>query len=254
MQHSTHHTMLTPPPGPIEKGATDGQGLFCRELVKALKAGVAAPRSGRTATGLSSKTKGGKNVKRRARAASTSSKTADDKPTTKASGAVGGSAWGPLEPIHAIVSPIGDILGSVVSANMVIGFLLVVILFNYLRSPSTTSSPPPGAGHRSPDRLAAYESLWAREEADLWDWLDQRVGVKDPIADVGRVQKVKNNVVKSAKQKILGDARMNEREVESAIRVTEERLEGLKSKLGLGKVDESGQGTEESVGVDQGTA
>ena len=138
---------------------------------------------------------------------------------------------------------------------MVIGFLLVVILFNYLRSPSSTSSSSAsGVGHRSPDRLAAYESLWAREEADLWDWLDQRVGVKDPIADVGRVQKVKKNVAKSAKQKILGDARMSEREVESAIRVTEERLEGLKKKLGLGEGEDGGQGTEPLEGVDQESA
>ena len=80
--------------------------------------------------------------------------------------------------------------------------------------------------------------------------------MKDPIADVGRVQKVKNNVARSAKQKILGDARMSEREVESAIKVTEERLEGLKSKLGLvGKVEDGGGGqeTKERVGVDQET-
>ena len=130
-------------------------------------------------------------------------------------------------------------IAPLITSNIIIGFLLFIILFNYLRSPSRSSPYAPG----SIDRDRAYEALWQRNEADLWDWLDSRVGISgDPSFLTGdglgrRVDKGR----KEEKQKVLQDARMNEREVERAIRSTEEKLERLKRVVGEGKEGEREQ-------------
>lgn len=91
----------------------------------------------------------------------------------------------------------------------------------------------------NPERLAAYEAIWKREEADLWDWLDKRVhlhqGASFPVEDQETLLKAKRLREKAlggkAAEGIRGkvkESRMALREVEEAIRVTEERLGVLK--------------------------
>ena len=151
-------------------------------------------------------------------------------------------SWGVLEPLHGILGPIGDILSPFISSNMVIGFLLFIILFNYLRSGSSSSSKviPSGLSHiPNPERLAAYEAIWQREEADLWDWLDERVhfhqGATYPVEDQETLLKAERLRQKAAEGKAaegikgrVKESKMAAREVEEAIRVTEERLGVLK--------------------------
>ena len=250
--------------GAIEKGATEGQGTYCNDLVKALKAGIATrPRAGsklKTSSKPTKKRKGDRSASTKTLASpSTANIVANDQKT---------SSWGPLEPLHAILTAVGDILSPFISANMIIGFLVFVILFNYLRSPSSKSvsrsrssivfsshNLPPGAGGYSPERIAAYEALWAREEADLWDWLEQRVNlhtasfprsrgngirVSDPGDEDGDSQITHHQARQKALKDRLGTGVKNrieqmkkgKREVEEAIKVTEERLEVLKKVVG----------------------
>lgn len=75
-------------------------------------------------------------------------------------------------------------------------------------------------GIGTPERIAAYEEMWRSEESELWKWLEDRVGM-DHLRDaaVGEERVVKDK---------LRDERMAAREVDHAIRVTEERLRVLK--------------------------
>lgn len=84
----------------------------------------------------------------------------------------------------------------------------------------------------TPDRLAAYEEIWRREESELWDWLEDRVGIADggvPVARYGERQKV---LARKGMGKKLSrewkDSKMGARQVDDAIKVTEERLGALK--------------------------
>lgn len=132
-----------------------------------------------------------------------------------------------------------------------------------MRSPSISSSSSlsyPGGVGVSPQRIAAYEELWRREESDLWDWMEERLEVAYPVG--GRDEKTVGQA-RAAKEKLGGKGkvkrgRMREREVEEAIRVTEERLGVLKraireGKRGVKESDAGGAGAgEESVADDGG--
>ena len=161
------------------------------------------------------------------------------------------ASWGLFEPLHGFLGPVADILGPIITPNIIIGFLLLVILINYIRSPSTSSSLSsslsyPGGVGISPQRIAAYEELWRREESDLWDWMEERLEVAYPVGERDEKTLVQARAARGkfgGKRKGKGEkaGRMNEREVEEAIRVTEERLAVLKRAM-----EEEKQGGKES--------
>lgn len=74
----------------------------------------------------------------------------------------------------------------------------------------------------TPERVAAYEEMWRREESELWEWLEDRVGM-ERVREVGKMR-VEAKTVEDR----LKDEKMEEREVDAAIRVTEEKLRVLK--------------------------
>lgn len=96
-------------------------------------------------------------------------------------------------------------------------------------------SLPPGsvAFHGAPERAAAYEELWRREESELWDWLEDRVGLDGIYAP----KMDERQKVLSAREmgRRLEDEGMRAREVDDAIRITEQRLEALKGAVERGK-------------------
>ena len=101
----------------------------------------------------------------------------------------------------------------------------------------------------SPQRIAAYEEFWRREESDLWDWMEERLGVAYPVGErdekaVGEARKAREKIGGKGNGKGKG-GKMSEREVEEAIRVTEERLGVLKRVIREGK-----GGAKESSSVD----
>ena len=98
----------------------------------------------------------------------------------------------------------------------------------------------------SPQRIAAYEVVWRREDSDLWDWMEERLGVAYPVGErdakaVGQARAVREKIERKGKGKKGG--RMSEREVEEAIRVTEERLGVLKRAIRDGKESPSASAT-----------
>ena len=147
--------------------------------------------------------------------------------------------WGLFEPLHGMFGPVADIFSPFISANIVIGVLLFLLLLSWWRGSGTTSAGRVGfAGVTPPERIAAYEELWRREESDLWDWLEERIGMDgfsypvrsdhdsaDAVANA-RAQRQKALKGGSARAKLVEEA-MSEREVDAAIRVTGERLEAL---------------------------
>lgn len=82
----------------------------------------------------------------------------------------------------------------------------------------------------TPDRIAAYEEIWRREESELWDWLEDRVGT-DHLRDIGKMPLEQREMAGRLK-----DGKMEEREVDAAIRVTEEKLKVLKKSVEKQKV------------------
>jgi hypothetical protein len=145
-------------------------------------------------------------------------------------------SWGVLEPVRGILKPVGNalqpLLGNVMY-GLLVGLLGIWILswFGY-GFPPNRSKPALGntEGIYRGDRLMAYEETWAREESALWEWLDERVGLDRLNADspIGRKKAIEQRAVEER----LTQGRMREREVEEAIRVTEEKLRILKEVMG----------------------
>jgi ABC-type taurine transport system substrate-binding protein len=82
----------------------------------------------------------------------------------------------------------------------------------------------------SGDRHAAYEEMWRREESELWEWLEERVGLERLSgAPVAAVPARKKGATQRSMEEKMREDRMSEREIKEAIRVTEEKLKVLKS-------------------------
>lgn len=222
--------------GPIEKGANEGQTSYANDLVKALRAGLTSrPRA--ATVGSKTKTKG-KRLKGTSNAARTTA--ADDTSAERAKPQI--DSWGFLEPLHGLLGPIVDIFKPFISANMIIVFLLLIMLLSWLRAPKP---PPKGQlGFPAPERVAAYEELWRREESGLWDWLEERIGMQDlaypaspPPQDQAALKQREKSRKGEGMQTKRGDESLGEREMDYAIRVTEQRLEDLKAAVRKRRVE-----------------
>ncbi|KAL8901177.1 MAG: hypothetical protein Q9207_005336 [Kuettlingeria erythrocarpa] len=219
--------------GPIEKGANDGQQTYANDLVKALKAGVGS--RARAGTG-GSKLKKGK--RRKGDADAEREPSAIDR-SQAASTSKQDDSWGLLEPLHGILGPVVDPISSLISPHTVIAFLTFLLLISWFRGPKArhASSQVGFATMSNPERMAAYEEIWRTEESELWKWLEDRMDMVDSSyppasghktpAQV-RAQRSRHLQSQGFKAKIADEA-MEEREVEHAIRVTEEKLEALKA-------------------------
>ncbi|PHH84978.1 hypothetical protein CDD83_1096 [Cordyceps sp. RAO-2017] len=222
--------------GPIEKGVGDGQMQYCRDLFAALKSAV----SSRSRPGVPSG--GAPRIKKKLKRS---------KALQSADGSVEGGGglaradtknWGPLEPVRGLAEPLLDVVRPVLTSNVMYGLLvglLVAMWFGFGSSPTKNSaSYGPEVGYYSPSRLAAYEEMWRREESELWDWLEERVGLdrlssdaSNGVGGVGGVGGKRTMAGRSVEDK-LRDGQMDERDVEAAIWVTEEKLKVLKDAFG----------------------
>ena len=233
--------------GPIEKGANDGQATYATDLVRALKAGVKArPRSGTTSS--RPKTKG----KRKKHEVETSSRTVLEERTVEPSLAKQSNRWGVLESVREILEPAVDIVKPLIGANLVIGILVLLQVFTWLRGGPRVHSPQVGFPQMlPPERIATYEQIWRREESQVWDWLEERIGMEKSIysslgsadadesdeSDSAAVRKARRQREQSWKDREMQNKRweegttMTEKEFAAAIRATEKRLEGLKSAI-----------------------
>jgi hypothetical protein len=148
------------------------------------------------------------------------------------------SDWGLLEPVHGILKPFISLLSPFLTSQTVIAVLTVLLLYTWINPPYRSGGMMVGhPGFSSPQRVAAYEEMWRREESNLWDWLDDRVGLDNIYVPSGDSSQKDRQKVLAAKNmaKKLGDERMSERQMDDAIRVTEERLSALKDAVGRKK-------------------
>ncbi|KAJ5794655.1 hypothetical protein N7457_001254 [Penicillium paradoxum] len=226
--------------GPIEKGAIDGQTTFGNDLVKALQVGV-VPRGRANGAGRGKgKRKKGDAVARESTAAA-SLKVAVEANTSK------GESWGLFEPARPFLEPFTSMLTPLWSGNFAI--LVICILF-YLAFFRSSSSPSMHAhefgcpGHGLPQRLAAYEEMWRREETELWNWLEDRVGMDGMVfPNVYRSPELhpshRSFRASAADERELAarlrEEKVSNREMDHAIRTTRERLEVLEEMMGKRK-------------------
>ncbi|PFH55626.1 hypothetical protein XA68_17934 [Ophiocordyceps unilateralis] len=204
--------------GPIEKGVGDGQIQYCKDLFAALRAATSArPRQGQATHGPGRTRKKAKKSKAQQAADSGAERGGGSKTTKRRD-------WGPLEPIRGLVEPCVELAGPVLTGNVMYGLLvglLVAMWFGYGSTPTKSAGPYGPDMLYNPGRLAAYDEMWRREESELWEWLDERVGLDRLSSDKAAKRR------RSFEGK-LREGQMDEREMEEAIRVTEEKLKVLR--------------------------
>ncbi|KAF1831227.1 hypothetical protein BDW02DRAFT_505705 [Decorospora gaudefroyi] len=202
--------------GPIEKGANDGQMSYATSLTAALRAAVTASRAAPSRV----PGKGGKSRKR------SKGNLLDETPipTTAptATNQAKQSNWGLLEPLRSLLGPFADILESIFTPQVIIVILGALLTYTwFFRGSSAVAGPNQWS---TAQRQIAYEEIWRHEESDLWNWLEERVALDRVHSSVAgaRVQ------TEPGMQNPMAPGTMKEREMDEAIRVTEERLKALK--------------------------
>ena len=157
--------------------------------------------------------------------------------------------WGIFEPLHGPLGPVADILRPIWRGDVAVVLISLLLFLIWFRGPSSSSSRSSVDLSRlsSAERIAAYEELWRQEESELWTWLEDRAGIREGIVPAGKTDNQRREQAKSQKlareralrsgdqQKRLREERVSEGFVDEAIRVTEERLEGLKGVVERGK-------------------
>ena len=222
--------------GAIEKGANDGQITYANDLIKALRLGL-SPRP-RTTTSLS---KGKRVRKRKSEGDALKSNTTNSKSQAHT------SSWGLLEPLHKLFGPTIETCKPLFTLQSLVGLLVFLLIISWFgKSRHRVSTSPQSFLTFRPDtaqRVAAYEELWRSEEAALWEWLEERVGMGGGgtfPTELGRGSADANKVAEAERARVLkGMASMtgstSERELDRAIKLTEEKLELLKGKVHRGK-------------------
>jgi hypothetical protein len=200
--------------------------------VKALKAAVSRPRG---ATVGSKSAKAGK--KRRKGAASPVPATVAEPPKKE-------EDWGMFDFLRGGLNQVVSIFQPAANGPVAISVILILLFLLWFRGSSRPSTGSVGyMEYSSANRIAAYDEMWRREESELWDWLEARAGLNglamgdEAGSAVSKDSKKDSKVKLKQRQKILGgkdveaklnEERMSEREMEDAIRVTQERLHVLK--------------------------
>ncbi|RYO92889.1 hypothetical protein DL766_009133 [Monosporascus sp. MC13-8B] len=219
--------------GPIEKGAKDGQTQYCKELFASLKTAVSSRSRASAVNGAK-----GKKKKAKGKLQEQSKESPDD---------AGGSSlsqtqdWGLFEPLHGILGAVVSIIKPILGGNLLYGLLVGLLLASWFGS--RLNGGQVGQGYSRdmvfrgyPERAVAYDEMWRREETDLWDWLEERVGLHRMGEDSAPAPVRRRFAEPRAVEEKVRDERMSEREIEEAIRVTEEKLQVLKSVIDRKKV------------------
>ncbi|OQE14879.1 hypothetical protein PENSTE_c032G03155 [Penicillium steckii] len=222
--------------GPIEKGAIDGQTSFGNELVKSLKAGI-VPRGRTNGPGR------GKGRRKKGDAVREASTAASLQGAADANSGQNES-WGLLEPIRPLLEPITSMIKPLWSGNIAILLIGVILYLMFFRS----SSPPSLHAHDAiypgfslPQRLAAYEEMWRREESELWNWLEDRTGM-DGMVFPSLHHKMAEPEARRRTPRVspadqrdfaarLSEEKVSDREMDHAIRTTRQRLDILEEMM-----------------------
>jgi len=148
-------------------------------------------------------------------------------------------SWGVLEPLRGPLSPFLDVFKPFLNGSVAVVVIFILFFMLWVRTPSQQYPLSSRVGSHLlsvPQRMVAYEEMWQKEESELWDWLEERVGMDGlafPVADDTQRSDSKPNPrrhqIQSQKdlEARLRHEKMTEREMEDAIRVTQQRLESL---------------------------
>jgi hypothetical protein len=132
--------------------------------------------------------------------------------------------WGVFEPLRPIFGPVVGIVNSLATGNMMYGLLVGLLVASWFKFGTSGIGRGSDVGFvGTADRIAAYEEIWRREESELWEWLENRAGM-DTLRDAVRMQS-EARVIDDR----LRDEKMQNREMDDAIRVTEEKLRLFKA-------------------------
>lgn len=143
--------------------------------------------------------------------------------------------WGLFEPVRGVLEPLLDIISPLLTGNVVYGLLVGLLVaawfgfgLNGANRGARVYDDRMLGPYGYPDRIAAYEEMWRREESELWEWLEERVGLHR-LGSEGQGRRVVEPRV--VQEKVRGEG-IRGPEVEEAIRVTEEKLQVLKEMVG----------------------
>ena len=169
--------------------------------------------------------------------------------------------WGMFDVFRGPLGPVVSILKPLANGSMAISIIVFLLLFIWFRGSSRASAGVGYPAYSTSDKIAAYEKLWRKEESELWEWLEERVGVDGLVGREGLQQKAKpKNAKKDAETKLkqrlkiiggkdvnakLQEERMSEREMDEAIRITQERLYVLKDVVEKRKSKQGVEASEE---------
>ncbi|KAL1851200.1 hypothetical protein Plec18170_006524 [Paecilomyces lecythidis] len=223
--------------GPIEKGANDGQVSYGNDLIKVLKAAV-APQGRVNGLGKTG-SKGGKGRRKKGDTSTSEAATAAAVSAALEAKQREAENWGIFEPLRGLLGPVLTPFKPLWNSNValcVIGLLLFMV---FVRGPAKAPTLVPGVAYPGltvPQRLAAYEEMWVREESELWNWLEERVGLDGlsfPVVDTrsrsqARQEEQRRRLKGANDLKMrINEEKMSQREMDDAIRVTRERLNVL---------------------------
>lgn len=172
--------------------------------------------------------------------------------------------WGIFEPVHGVLGPAVDIVRPFISANVVIGFLILLQLLTWLRGRSSANGGRVGFSQMlTSERVATYEEIWQREEVNMWDWLEERIGMEEQIypisksssasasaddrSDYAALRKARSHREQSWKHRDMQrrspeEEALSGKELAQAIRATERRLAKLKTAAQKKRLKQRGQG------------
>ena len=132
------------------------------------------------------------------------------------------SNWGLLEPIRPLI-PFSDTIESLFTPQVIITVLGTLLIYSWFFRGAATGVSGPNQWNTH-QRQVAYEEIWRHEESELWKWLEQRVAID-------RVQYEATGKFTPDDQQRIQPRNMKEREMDEAIRVTEQRLAELKESV-----------------------
>ncbi|RPA82293.1 hypothetical protein BJ508DRAFT_414149 [Ascobolus immersus RN42] len=193
--------------GPIEKGASDGQTSYCAALLASLRKEIEPAAAGGR--------KGGKKGRRKRGDTNSAAPTTGSAPKPSASSAPSNQG-----PVMAILSGAFNIIKPLLpnaeaNPHTLLLYILILTLSLLLikRSPVTVVQDASQLQSVGGDKTPDMQRLWRREETEMWDWIEDRVGVQPKGGEFRR-------------------------ELEEVVDVLEGRLVGLKRELDRAKSQE----------------
>lgn len=134
-------------------------------------------------------------------------------------------SWGLLDPLRSMLpSPLVSLLDLLFTTQNLIFIMGALLIYTWFFRVPTAALAPGHAPLTALQRQIAYEHIWRAEEAELWNWLEERVALDRVHGAVASGRVLQGQDLQS---KLVAEG-LREKQVDEAIRVTEERLSALK--------------------------